>query len=232
MLLLAAGRQRRQRAAVECALESDDAIALRLPIGGVILARDLDRALHRLGARIAEEHEIGEALRAQPLGQPFPLGHAVEVGHVPDLAGLFGQRRDQSRVAVSEHVHGHAGGEIEVALAVVGGQPSAVAPLEGEVGARISRHQARRHFRTIPSIVVVEMNRAASPGGTTIALYWTAKGCQHGLRVARSACRHRLGGHWWGKHGWESADSCARVLAYCSLVAVEYDISCGGLYLR
>ena len=58
-----AGRgQRRQRAAVKRAFEGDDAVALGMALGGVIFARDLDRAFHRLGAGIGEEHEVGKAL--------------------------------------------------------------------------------------------------------------------------------------------------------------------------
>ncbi len=49
---------------------------------------------------------------------------------MPELAGLFGQRRDEVRVAVAERIDGDAGGEIEVALAVSGDQPAALAPFE------------------------------------------------------------------------------------------------------
>ena len=40
---------------------------------------------------------------------------------------------------MSKSINGDAGGEIEVALAVSREQPSALAPLESEVDARISR---------------------------------------------------------------------------------------------
>ncbi|HET6838656.1 MAG TPA: aspartate aminotransferase family protein, partial [Bradyrhizobium sp.] len=52
----AGGGERRQRAAVEGALERDDAVALRSAARRLILARDLDGTLHRLGTGIAEEH--------------------------------------------------------------------------------------------------------------------------------------------------------------------------------
>ena len=67
------GGERRQRAAVERAFEGDDAIALGMALGGVIFARDLDRAFHRLGAGIGEEHEVGEALLAQPRREPLAV---------------------------------------------------------------------------------------------------------------------------------------------------------------
>jgi hypothetical protein len=59
---------------------------------------------------------------------------------VPNLAGLLGQRGDEMRVGMAEHVHRHPGGEIEVAVARVGHQPSTLASLEGKVGACIGGH--------------------------------------------------------------------------------------------
>ena len=35
----------------------------------------------------------------QPLGQPPLAGNLVEIGDVPELVGLLGQRRDQMRMA-------------------------------------------------------------------------------------------------------------------------------------
>ena len=63
-------------------------IALGRPLR-LVVARHLDRAFHRLGAGIAEEHRVGEARRAQPLGEPLALRDAVEVGDVPELARLL-----------------------------------------------------------------------------------------------------------------------------------------------
>src|SRR5437870_2086097 len=67
------------------------------------------------------------------------------------------------RMAVAENVHRHAAGEIEIAFAVGRLQPYALASLEGEVGARISRHQVRRHGTSAPH-GTFEMNSAASRG--------------------------------------------------------------------
>ena len=108
IFLLAAGGERGQRAAVKGALEGDDAVALRLAAHRLVLARHLDRAFHRLGAGIAEEHHVREARRAQPVGQPLGLGDAVEIGNVPDLLGLLGDRRDQVRMGMAERVDRHA----------------------------------------------------------------------------------------------------------------------------
>ena len=62
---------------------------------------------------------------------------------MPELLGLLGDRLDQMRMGVAERVDRHARGEIEIALAVGRDQPSALAPLEGEVDARIGRQQMR-----------------------------------------------------------------------------------------
>src|SRR5262245_32635074 len=63
IFLLAASRERRERTAMKGAFECDDAIALGLTICRMELARRLDRALHRFGAGIAEEHQVREARR-------------------------------------------------------------------------------------------------------------------------------------------------------------------------
>src|SRR6516165_7103862 len=123
----------RKRAAVKGALEGDDAPALGPPGGVMVTARELDCALARLGARVAEERPVGEGRGAQPVGQPLLAGDAVEVGTVPKLAGLLGQGRHQPRMGMTEGVDGNAARKIEIALATGGGQPGALAALEGEV---------------------------------------------------------------------------------------------------
>ena len=139
ILLVAGRRDGRERAAVEGALEGDDAVALGLARRRLIFARHLDRAFERLGAGIREEHRVGKARLAQPIGQPLAFRNAVQIRDVPDLLGLLGERLDQMRMGMAERVDGDARGEIEVALAIGREQPSALAPLESEVDARVSR---------------------------------------------------------------------------------------------
>ena len=88
--------------------------------GAVELAHRLDRALAGLGAGVAEEHGIGEAVGDQPLGQTLLLRDLVEVGDVPELAALLDQRLDQMGMAVAQRRDGDAAGEVEIAVAIGG----------------------------------------------------------------------------------------------------------------
>ena len=174
IFLVAGGRQRGERPAVERAFKGDDAVALGLARGELILASHLDRAFDRLGSRVLEEHGVGEAQCAQPLGQLLAFRDPVQVRRVPELLRLRGDRRDHMRMCVAQSIDGDAGGEVEIALALSRDQPGALAPLESEVDARIGRQQVRAHDRHLSSSVwtyaqacrAPEMNRAASAGGT------------------------------------------------------------------
>ena len=139
IFFLPAGGQGRESSAVEGALEGNDAELFRLAAGGMVFAGDLDRAFDGFGSGIVEKHEIREACRAKPLGQPLAFRNAIEIGDVPDLFRLLGQRLDQPRMRVAERVDADAGGKIEIALAAGRGQPGTLAPLESKVDARISR---------------------------------------------------------------------------------------------
>ncbi len=88
ILLIAGGGERRQRAAVEGALECNDAPALRRARHIVIAARSLDGAFAGLGARIAEEHAVGKSRCNKALSQRFLPGDAIQVRCVPELLGL------------------------------------------------------------------------------------------------------------------------------------------------
>ncbi len=141
VFLLAAGRDRRQRAAVEGALEGDDAVALGMALRGMVFPRHLDGGLVGLGPRIGEEDALREGRLAEAPRQLLALRHRVEVGGVPDLPGLGRQRLDQMRMGVAERIDRDARAEIEIAGAVGGDRPGALAPLEGDGRACIGRQQ-------------------------------------------------------------------------------------------
>ncbi len=109
MLRVLRRRQRGQGASVERALASNDAVALRLAVVEMVAARQLDHALHRLGAGIAEEHPVREAVLRKAPRQPLAIGNLVEVGDMPQLGRLLGERRDQMRMGVAERVDRDAG---------------------------------------------------------------------------------------------------------------------------
>ena len=108
IFFLSAGGERGQRAAMERALEGDDAVALRPSARRLVFARGLDRAFHRLGAGIAEEHHVRKACIAQPPGDALGFRDLIEIGDVPQLLRLLGQRGDKMRVRVPERVDGNA----------------------------------------------------------------------------------------------------------------------------
>ena len=83
---------------MERALEGDETIALGMALGGVIVARDLDRALHRFGAGMTEEHEIRKLCSHSRAASLSPSGRLEQVRHVPPSCLLL-QRRDEMRMA-------------------------------------------------------------------------------------------------------------------------------------
>ncbi|CDX50950.1 hypothetical protein MPL3365_130224 [Mesorhizobium plurifarium] len=132
IFVLAAGGDRRERAAVEGALESDDAETLRVTLDELVAPGRLDGAFQRLGARIGEEHLVGESRLDQPLAQPALFRDFVEIGDVPEVGGLLGERRDQMRMAVAERIHRDAAREVKISLALVGDQPSPFPTLKSQ----------------------------------------------------------------------------------------------------
>ena len=139
IFLVASGSERGQRAAMECALEGDDPVAFGVARRGMVLAGDLDAAFHRLGAGIAEEHQIGKRDRAEPVSQALCFRHAIEIGDVPDLVSLRGQRLEQMRMCMPQDIDGNTTGAIEVAFPGRGEQPSPFTAFECNVGARVCR---------------------------------------------------------------------------------------------
>ena len=82
------------------------------------------------------------------LGEPLLLGDLVDVGNVPDLAGLFGQSGDQFRVGMTKRIHRDPGPEVEVSRPVLRDQPGAFAFHEGKGRAVIGGQDRRDHGRT------------------------------------------------------------------------------------
>ncbi len=156
----------RERAPVESALERDEAPALRPPARVVIAPRRLDGGLAGFGARVAEEYPVGERRRDEPLRQGFLVADAIEIGRVPELLGLLGQRRDEPRMRMAQYVDGDARCEVQVAVARTRDEPSALAALEDQILACVRRHYGWRR-----------------PGGVLCGLGFGVRG--------RQGCGHR-----------------------------------------
>ena len=136
---LAAGRDGGERAAVKGAFEGQNAIALGMAVDRLVLARHLDRRLVRLGARIGEEDEIGEGRVGEPAGEPLAFRVLIKVRDVPKLRALTDQGLDEVRMRMADRGHRDAGAEVEVTLARARDEPAALASLEGDLGAGVSR---------------------------------------------------------------------------------------------
>ena len=152
MLGLAAGGDGGERPAVKGAFEGDEAIALGRPVLEMIAAGGLDGAFDRLGPGIGEEHVVGEGRAAQPLAEPLLLGNAVQIGDVPELLRLLGQCLDEMGVGMAERGHGHAAGEVEIALASHGEEIGAFPAREGKLAAGIGRKEGRHGQCSVPEI--------------------------------------------------------------------------------
>jgi len=208
---------------VEGAVEGDDPIALRPAARGLIFPHGLDGALDRLGAGILKERDVGEGRVAQPLRDPLGLRNFVEVGDVPDLVGLLGQRGDEMRMVMAERGDGDARAKVEIALAGGRGEPCAFAPLEGEVDARIGRHQMRGHGPLSRCAAIsARLKRNVPPlrGGTMSILFRRARPVNIGKACAAGAFSLSS-----STHGQEYVDARSTSLARDSRHIVAFSSS-------
>ena len=109
-----------------------------------VAARELQRRLVRLGARIAEEHAVGERRVDQPLRQPQRRLVGEPVRHVPQRARLLVERADHRRVAMPERGHGDAAREVDVHAALLVPHARALAAHRHERRGRVAGHHQRR----------------------------------------------------------------------------------------
>ena len=133
--LLRRGRQRAHRAPVEAALHHHE-LAARAALAG-----ELERALDRLGAGVAQEHAAAEREVGEPLGEAHAGLGVEEVAHVHQPPGLVAHRLHHARVAVAELRHRDAREEVEVLVALVVPEPRALAAHELDGVARVGVHE-------------------------------------------------------------------------------------------
>src|SRR5262249_13192946 len=126
-------------------------IALGMAVREMVTPGRLDRAFDRFRPGIAEKSPVREAHLAETAREPLLILDAVQVRHVPDGLRLLGQRRDETRMGVSKRRYRHAGGEVEIAVAVIGVEIGAFTPREGKLAARIGGKERRcRHGKLVP----------------------------------------------------------------------------------
>ena len=98
---------------------------------------------HRLGARVGEEHRVGEGRVDEALRQSLAVRDPEKVRRVPDLLALLGQRLDEMGMRIAQRRDRDAAAEIEISRAVGVREPGPFTFLEGDVGARIGRQNGR-----------------------------------------------------------------------------------------
>ena len=124
---LAGGGDRGQGAAVEGAEERDHFVATRAAVN----AGQLDGRLVGLGAGVAHEHPVGEAVGHEHLGQLDLRPGVEQVGHMHQGLRLATDGRTHLRVAVAERTDGDTGEKIEILAAVRVPQPAAATAHHG-----------------------------------------------------------------------------------------------------
>ena len=113
VLRLTADADGEQGTTMETVGSRDDLVLVRAKTVMSDAPRQLERSLVGLGAGVAEEHALGKGRLDQFLAQAQGRLVGEHVGDVPEDVGLLGQRGDQRRVAVAEHVNGDTAGEID-----------------------------------------------------------------------------------------------------------------------
>jgi hypothetical protein len=111
-------RERAQGATVKRVLKRDDANSVLVPFEEVVVARELEQTLVRLGTRVAEQRPRETRSTAQFVGETNARLVVKVVGHVDESRSLFGDGAHQDRVGVPERAHGHAGAQVEPPSAV------------------------------------------------------------------------------------------------------------------
>ena len=158
---------------METAAEGDDDAAIRRPaLRGGPTTDQLDRRFIGFGAGVAQENTRGEARgHDQFLGQAQRRFAVEHVAGVPQLAGLFGQRRDQIGVVMAQPAHGDAGGKIDVLLTVAVPDLRALAALQDHFARTVDRKVVMlaggEQFGGIGHLVRI-------PGGQEVKRIWSA----------------------------------------------------------
>jgi hypothetical protein len=110
---------------------------------GLGLARELDRGLIRLGARVAEVDLAAEARLREALGEQHGGLGVEQVARVHQASDLLAHGLNDPRVAVTEARHRDAAQEVEVLVALAIPHARALAAHKLDRKARVAGDHAR-----------------------------------------------------------------------------------------
>ena len=86
--------------------------------GAPVRVDHLERAFHRLGSAVGEEHALQSRHLDQPLGQRALVLVIVEIRGMDEQSGLLTNHFGHARMGVAERVDADAGDEIQIAAAL------------------------------------------------------------------------------------------------------------------
>ncbi|MBK7643402.1 MAG: hypothetical protein IPJ19_10190 [Planctomycetes bacterium] len=153
--------ERAHGAAVEAALERDEAGASGLADHALVLAGDLERRFDCLGAAVGEEHGLQPAQARDAFRDLFGVRMAEQVARVDQAAELVAELRHHARVRVAQSRDGDAAQEIEPLAAFRVPQARAASAHEDFVGAQVGGEDVFIHgLRTPPERACRRPHRA------------------------------------------------------------------------
>ncbi|MNF83817.1 hypothetical protein D3C84_661500 [compost metagenome] len=113
VLRLTADTHGEQGTTVEAVNSGDDFVLFRAETVMGDTTGQLEGGFVGFGAGVAEEGALSEGRVDQLVGQTQGRFVSEHVGHVPQLVGLLGQRANQRRVCMAQHVYGNPAREVD-----------------------------------------------------------------------------------------------------------------------
>ena len=144
-------------------LEGDQLVTLRIASDIVIATRRLDRAFQRFRARIGEEDGIGKRVVHDALREGLTLRRTIEIGDMHQRGSLIRNRLDEMRMAMAQRVHGNARREVQVALASLADQVTALTAHRTHITPGINGHERGDRHELPPNLMHNRRRRAERP---------------------------------------------------------------------
>ena len=173
----------------------------RLAPTAVVLVRELDRALDRLGAGVGEERhvEVAGEDRGEVVAESREVRREVRLVHLhPASFGEPAPGGQDSRVVVPVVEDADAAGEVEDGASILRVQVGAFGVVDEVVAEAERGHQADLAFVDVPAVQVVHLVDCELFG------FVERDERRHGrtsltVRYGRNVCYGRLMGRWWAR---------------------------------